>query len=173
MSQIGHQVSLLTEHFLKTDDGNKGEEIKEGENKGKEKKKRKTSSSRASSPPPPKRQSVMHSLPIPSRALLEQFDIPFTRPPIPEPSDPNIIAKEKKKSDFVRTFRICLRMIGIDLAEWDKWFVAYRKRQQEEKKSVISKDHASMIKLEESIFEAIKTEVYIRLNAQEKEKEDD
>ena len=38
LSQIAHQVSVLTNHFLKSDDGNKGEEKKKGE-------KRKASSS--------------------------------------------------------------------------------------------------------------------------------
>ena len=164
MSQISNQLSLLTAHFIKGDDGNKGEEKKEEKRKGK----RKESSSRASSPPSkPQAQSVLRSLPIPSRALLEQFDVPFTRPPILEPSDPKIIAKEAKKSEFVRAFRICLRMIGIDPVEWDKQFSAYKERQ--EKKSVISKEDVALIKLEENISEAIRTEVNIRLNAQEED----
>ena len=60
-------------------------------------------------------------------------------------------------------------MIGIDPAEWDKQFSAYKERQEKKKKSVVSKEHAAMIKLEENISEAIRTEVNIRLNAQEED----
>ena len=48
MSQIANQVSLLTDHFMQSDDGNKEEEKRKGE-------KKRGSSSRAQRPPPPNR----------------------------------------------------------------------------------------------------------------------
>lgn len=200
MSQIATQMSLLTEHFLGSDDGNKGEDKAEDkEDKAAEAKrekqgeKRKASSSR-SHPPPPKRQAPPSSsqkydipswiplagvresaeprretpralypnLPIPTRARLEQFDIPLQRASIPEPTDPKILAEERKLSDLERTFRICLRYIGIDPSDWDTHFILYKQRQKDENKLVLDKDHEAMMTLDDQLTEAVRAEMASR-----------
>ena len=99
------------------------------------------------------------NLPIPTRALLEQFDIPLQRTSIPEPTDPQILAEERKMTDFNQAFRICLRYIGIDPTDWDNHFTIFKKRQQEENKLIINKDHEAMMILEDNLTEAIRAEM--------------